>query len=554
HYSMLGAVNPRIQTPNLDRLAAEGMRFDRAYCPNPTCTPSRASIITGMYPSRHGAWSLGTKLLESVPTLGGYLLQAGYRTALVGKAHFQPLKSTEEYPSLEAPERLRDFTFWKNFNEEFYGFQTAELLRNHTAEPWVGQHYAMWMEEKGFKNWRDVFFRPAGKKLPKKMGRWDIPEAYHYNTWIAERTNALMEQYQQEGSPFFLWASFPDPHYPQLVPAPWDTMYDPEEMELPEFSFAEHAQNPPYFREVCKRFPNFKPYRETGYAVHGLQRHKYKPKELKKQLALAYGMVSYMDQAIGKILDGLKALGLEQDTLVVFTTDHGDLFGQHGLRHKCIFHYEDLLRVPLVARYPGRIQPGSQSSALQCLADLAPTFLSYCGLDCPAQMNGIDQSAVWDGSAQTARDSVIVENRHEPTVMNLRTYVDDRYKLTVHANGDYGELYDLEQDPQEHHNLWSAPQARQLKADLLVKYLQAEYRKNTVGTLEKDGQTLDTDLDGYRLHFDADGTLSVLEPGEDAGTLWGAQTPPDVKITILLHCARELLKNEPIQMPRITFA
>ena len=94
HYSMLGAVNPKLKTPNLDSLAEDGMLFDRAYCPNPTCTPSRASILTGMYPSQHGAWSLGTKLPEATPTLSRFLQDNGYETALVGKAHFQPGKST----------------------------------------------------------------------------------------------------------------------------------------------------------------------------------------------------------------------------------------------------------------------------------------------------------------------------------------------------------------------------------------------------------------------------------------------------------------------------
>jgi uncharacterized sulfatase len=100
HWNTLGVTNPALKTPNLDRLAAGGTLFDRAYCPNPTCTPTRASMITGKYPSQHGAWSLGTKLPESEPTLGEHLRATGYRAALVGKAHFQPLLSTEAYASL----------------------------------------------------------------------------------------------------------------------------------------------------------------------------------------------------------------------------------------------------------------------------------------------------------------------------------------------------------------------------------------------------------------------------------------------------------------------
>ncbi|HEX2988055.1 MAG TPA: sulfatase-like hydrolase/transferase, partial [Chloroflexota bacterium] len=119
HWNTLGCLNPEIATPSLDRLAREGMMFGRAYCPNPTCTPTRASIITGQYPSQHGAWSLGTKLPETAHTVGEDLQAAGYRTALIGKAHFQQLLGTEEYPSLEANavppsgHTMHDLGFWR---------------------------------------------------------------------------------------------------------------------------------------------------------------------------------------------------------------------------------------------------------------------------------------------------------------------------------------------------------------------------------------------------------------------------------------------------------
>lgn len=157
HYNTIGINNPEIETPNLDRLASQGMLFSRAYYPNPTCTPTRASLITGLYPSQHGAWTLGTKLPKCVPTIGDYLNKEGYETALIGKAHFQPINSTEEYPSLESEPLLQDLDFWKDFHGPFYGFNHIELARNHTNEFLVGQHYALWMEEKGCKNWRDYF-------------------------------------------------------------------------------------------------------------------------------------------------------------------------------------------------------------------------------------------------------------------------------------------------------------------------------------------------------------------------------------------------------------
>jgi len=207
HWNTLGCINNEISTPNLDRLANQGTMFDRAYCVNPTCTPTRASIITGKYPSQHGAWSLGTKLPESEHTVGEDFSEAGYKTALVGKAHFQPLRGTDEFPSLESYPILQDLDFWRDFNKTFYGFEHVELARNHTDEAHVGQHYALWMEEKGCKNWRDYYLKPTGN-VERQRRKWLIPEEYHYDTWIAERTNALMENYASSGDNFFLWASF----------------------------------------------------------------------------------------------------------------------------------------------------------------------------------------------------------------------------------------------------------------------------------------------------------------------------------------------------------
>ncbi len=189
HWDTIGAYNSEISTPNLDRLVKEGTTFSRAYCPNPTCTPSRASIITGTYPSQHGAWSIGTKLSEDKLTVGEILGEAGYRTALIGKAHFQPLASTEAYPSLEAYPTLQDLDFWKRFDETFYGFDDVALARNHTNEAHVGQHYAIWLEEQGCHNWRDYFVPPTGSMDRTKKYKWDLPEKYHYNKWIAEQTN-----------------------------------------------------------------------------------------------------------------------------------------------------------------------------------------------------------------------------------------------------------------------------------------------------------------------------------------------------------------------------
>lgn len=546
HFSMLGKINEKLQTPNLDRLADEGMSFDRAYCPNPTCSPSRASIITGMYPSEHGCWSLGTKLPEDKPTLGKYLQQEGYETTLIGKAHFQPTKGTKDFPSIETPEYMWDIDFWRNFNEDFYGFKHIELLRNHTAEHWVGQHYVAWLEDNGCKNWRKYFFAPRGRMFNKQMGKWKIPEKYHYNTWIAERTNSLLEEYKKEDKPFFLWASFPDPHYPQLVPSPYDKMYKAEDMEIPEFSFDEHLKNPPYFSEVFKKLPKLAEYKESGYGVHGLHRHLYNKKRQQKKLAYAYGMVTFMDKYIGKILDKINELGLDENTIIIFTTDHGDLFGQHGFIHKCIFHYEDLLRVPMIVKYKNHIPEGVRSDSLQSLVDIAPTLMDLCGLECETNMSGVKQTKVWEGDKVGERDYIVCENRHEPHSMHIVSYVEKRYKINVYEGRDYGELYDLKEDNGEHNNLWNEESYKELKADMLYKYLLAE--------MTKDGEEeLQCEVSDYKININNLTKIATILDKEGKN-LWDNAEFTLQKIDILLQIISHKIGGRPMWMPRIASA
>ena len=491
HYTTMGYRNPEVRTPNLDRLVEQGTTFHRAYTVNPTCTPTRASWLTGTYPSQHGAYSLGTKLLEDRTTVGEHFQNGGFRTALVGKAHFQPLLESEEFSSLESYPALHDLDFWREFRGPFYGFERVELARNHTDESHAGQHYAIWMEENGLANWRDYFLpnQPrqtvAGDPLTESPHRkrtpgeaWDIPVEYHYNAWIADRTNAFMEEYASAGESFYLWASFFDPHPQYMVPEPYASMYDPADVTVPEHTEGEFDDKPPYFAKAMEEHPDFSDFAEEGgNAIHGAGSHLKSREEKAKNIAMMYGMMTMLDDYVGKILDKVDELGIAEETLVCFTSDHGDFFGQHGLVAKAIHHYEDLIRVPLVVRQPGVVPAGVVSDALQSTVDLPQTFLSMAGLPVPREMTGVDESAVWRGEAETLRTHAIVENQHQPTTMNMRTFVTPQYKMTIHYNREYGELYDLVADPDEYENLWNREEAAELKSRLLLQFLYGEMGK-----------------------------------------------------------------------------
>ncbi|TDE09855.1 sulfatase [Jiangella asiatica] len=475
HHRALGHHTPVLRTPHLDRIANEGARFDRAYCPNPLCSPSRSSLITGRYPSAHGCWTIGTSLDRESRTVGHLLGAAGYATSLIGKAHFEPLAATPDQPSLERAELLRDLAFWAGFHGPYYGFDHIELARNHADERWAGQHYALWMESHGLANWRE-FFRGGSHYTPREHV-WDLPEESHYTHFVAERTIAAMDSAVGAGRPFFTWASFQDPHPPYLVPEPWASMYSPDDVQPGTLADGELEAMPEWFGLTQEDDPDFSAWQETEHANHGFVGHRVEPDRLRRDLAVYYGMISLVDAGIGRLLDHLERQGLAGETLVVFTTDHGHFLGQHGLTAKGPFHYEDLIRIPMLARYPGRIPAGSQVTALQSLIDLAPTFLRAAGLPVPGDMQGVDQLDVWCGTREPAREHVLVENRHQPTAVHIRTYVDERYKMTLYRDQPAGELFDLQRDPGELRNLFDDPSHAELRAEVSHRFLNAEIRR-----------------------------------------------------------------------------
>jgi arylsulfatase A-like enzyme len=255
-------------------------------------------------------------------------------------------------------------------------------------------------------------------------------------------------------------------------------MYDPASLTVPEVVPGEHDKNPPHFQMTQTKNPDFSAWNEPGgNAMHGFHSHLYDREAAARDIAVYYGMVSCLDKYVGAIVKSLDEKGLGKNTIVVYTSDHGHFYGQHGLRAKGAFHYEDVIKVPFIVRWPGKVPAGQTSEALQSLVDLSQSFLGVCGIPAPRSMTGVDQSPVWLGQEKSRREHIIVENHHQPTTLHCKTFVNQRYKLTVYCNREYGELFDLQNDPQEINNLWNDPGSAGLKADLLRKQLFAEMAK-----------------------------------------------------------------------------
>ncbi len=469
HWNTIHALgNETIHTPNLDRLVKEGIAFERAYVASPVCSPSRSSIITGEYPSRHKCWNIGVELDENRTTMGQLMVEHGYTTGLFGKAHFKPVLKEG---SFEAPPHIHDRDFWKEWQGPYYGFEKVAMVHGHSDEDSShGMHYGAWLVEQGIDPSR--YFGPGGGH---REGSWDLPEEYHYTRWTADQTMDFIEN-KEADKPFLAWCSFQDPHNAFLCPEPWNSMYDPDQMPPFIEKEGEMADKPlihQYLLEDRMNELDINVTSDPGHNTGGVQCLGHTNKKLgydraRKWLASYYGMISLIDHHIGRILDRLDELGLAEETLIVFTSDHGDYAGNHGFWLKGPIHYDDILRVPFLVRWKGEFSEGKRTNSLMSLVDLAPTFLEVAGIEKYPSMQGTSQLKTLYQPDQATRDWCLVENRAEPSFY-VKTLVTDRYKLNYFLDREEGELYDLKEDPNEFVNLYNEEGYAEVKLKMFKK-------------------------------------------------------------------------------------
>ena len=487
--------NAICKTPNLDRLASEGTRFTACRCQNPYCQPSRATILTGTYPSTHGVTTTGVDLPADMinRSVSAHLTSKGFRTALFGKGHFAsafPTYPTRQVESVEgsalvAPEWFGPYAGFEHVELVLFG-HNIRLAPGMGSWRWCfgpppfGLHYARWLYRDGDKRGRErlrLMQPEASKQHVEKIQTWHsaLPAEDHTSTWIADRAVGWLKRIEQ---PFFAWVSFCDPHQPMDPPAPWSTLYSPADVAsaLPELKPGELDNKPPAHAAWAAGLGG------TALEWANPGGANLKPEGLAIMTAAYYGMVGLIDAQVARILRALEERGLASDTLVIFTSDHGALLGEHGQVFKGPVHYEELLRVPLIVRGEG-YSAGSVIDEPVGLVDLAPTMLDAVEVETPDWMEG---RPLLEGP----REYVLTENDHEAGFrVSLRTLTTKRYKITRYVGREgVGELYDLQEDPHELINLWGSEDHWQVRSELLAlidetanRSVRAEPRVSIIG-------------------------------------------------------------------------
>lgn len=440
------AGHPTVKTPNIDRLAQEGVRFTNAYTVSPICMSARASFVSGLYPHNHHIWNNAGSLPAHDETFFHHLQESGYYTAYVGKSHFYPHR---------AGEHLKD-------HEEYMRARGLNYV-HETTGPWATTRTESYMTDR----WRELGLLSAFRedyRRRREIGPcavWPspLPEEEFLDSYIGRKAVEFVESYDGE-NPVCLFVGFGGPHEPWDAPGRYATMYDPDEVPAPIPPSQPGEWTPEYAARKMK-----------AGRIKGMTEQ-----EVRKIRASYYGKISLIDHWIGEILSAFQRRGWLEDALILFWSDHGEMLGDHQRLHKSVF-YESSAHVPLIIRYPGVIEGGKICDALVEIIDAYPTLLEAVGAKASERCLGRSLWPLLKGEREAHRDAVFSEvfTAGHYNLM-VRT---ERHKYAMDDTGEGYMLFDLVDDPLERNNLIGHPEAREIEAELRERALRFWVKNQT---------------------------------------------------------------------------
>ena len=486
--------HPIVRTPHIDALAAQGTRYEQFHAASPVCMPNRASLLTGRYPSVHGLHHNGNALSWRATTFVDVLREAGYRTAHLGKSHVQPMTDWPAERRVDpAALGLLDEA-WKddggdytqeqphNFQGKqrhavktpFYGYDEVDLVSGHADQ--TGAHYLQWLRDQ---TPNADWLRDRTNQLPHtytcpQARRIAMPEELYSTSYVRNRAVDFLRSSKDQQQPFFAFVSFPDPHHPFTPPGKYWDMYKPDDFEV-RLPFEAHKNPPPPLRQAHDSLHSgarSKLSQEDSFMGHA--------KEIREGMALSCGMITMIDDAVGDIMRALKDSGRYDNTVVIFTSDHGDYLGDYGMMLKGALQLRSITRVPFIWSDP-RGRHSAVNASLTSTLDIAPSVIERAGLKPYWGIQGKSLTGTL-GNDQAVRDELMVEYQDGKTRQGfaqpavVRTLLTEGHRLSVYQDQDWGELYDLHNDPDESHNRWDDPAFAGVRAELTGRLLQQTIR------------------------------------------------------------------------------
>jgi choline-sulfatase len=436
--------DPVARTPNLDALCRSAVRFDSAYCSNPVCVPSRASLLTGLYTHNHGAYNNTVPWPFEHKTIAHHFDRAGYMTGLIGKMHFVDAQT-------HGFEYRVDFNDWWQYLGPKSKLYADELGKRNSGSG-LPQIDDLWLDAGD--PW-DGAREKDDRQGSVAVGRASkMAEQDQFESFVARESIRFLKNHGKQ--PFFLVASFLKPHDPFMPAKRFADMFRPEDMKLPDTWGKVDLSKVP--KEISAAIRRNAPTPELHDA-----------EQAKRRIALYYGNLAQMDDCLGRVLTTLRDLDLEKDTVVLYTADHGEMLGEHGLWQKFVF-YEPSVGVPLVVRAPGVTPAGARSKTPVSLVQALPTLLDLCGLPSVLGLDGASLAPDLREPARTRDTTVFSEfNLRNPRAKYMIRRGD--YKYNYYVN-DMAELYNLREDPKEMRNLAleaaSAGKVADMKAQLFA--------------------------------------------------------------------------------------